>query len=213
LEKHTAYYNLLEQFKDPACPICAQAMKSVQNFLDTYLYEGVNDDTNWNRLSAAGGWCARHGRQMEGFSDGLAVSLFYRFEIRKRVKNLGEKKGKGWFGNAKPKPPCPACVYQAEIEASQAHLMSRALAEPEFRAALEGHPGLCLPHVEGVLRQMKGDEAGSFKELSAAKLEALCAELDEIVKKSDYQNKEKMGAEGDAWKRALARVYGPAYLR
>jgi len=156
LEKHTSYFNLLEQLKDASCPICSQAAESVQSFLDTYLYEGVNDDTNWNRLSAAGGWCARHGKQMEGFSDGLAVALFYRFEIRKRIKNLGERKAGGWFSKRAAQAPCPACVYQAEIEASQAHLLSRALGEAEFVAAMEKHPGLCLPHVESVLRQMKG---------------------------------------------------------
>jgi len=45
--------------------------------------------------------------------------------------------------------------------------------------------------------------------MSSLKLEALCLELDEIVRKSDYRNDEKMGLEGDAWKRALSRVYGP----
>lgn len=213
MEKHTSYYNLLEQIKDPSCPICAQAAKSVQSFLDTYLYEGVNDDSNWNRLSAAGGWCARHGRQMEGFSDGLAVALFYRHEIRKRASRLGEKAATGWFSKKAATPPCPACVYQAEIEASQAHLMSRALAEPEFKSAMDSHPGLCLPHGDAVLRQMAGPDAEAFKKSFAAKLEALCLELDEIVKKSDYRNDQKMGAEGDAWKRALARVYGPQYSR
>jgi hypothetical protein len=211
LEKHTSYYNLLEQLKDRACPVCEQARKSVQSFLDTYLYEGVNDDTNWNRLSAAGGWCARHAGQMEAFSDGLAVALFYRHEIRKRIQELGAKKEGGWFSKKELKPPCPACVTQAEIEASQAHLLARAFEEPEFKAALEAHPGLCLPHAEAVLRQLKGAPAEAFKALSATQLEALCAELDEIVKKSDYRNLEKMGSEGDSWRRALARVYGPHY--
>lgn len=211
MEKHTSYYNLLEQLRQPACPICEQVAKSLQSFLDTYLYEGVNDDANWNRLSAAGGWCARHAGQLEGFSDGLAVALFYGHEIRKRLKALGDKKEAGWFSKKAAASPCPACVYQAEVEAGQAHLLSRALGEPEFEAALAAHPGLCLPHVEAVLRQLKGEAAQKFKATASAKVEALCLELDEIVKKSDYRNREKMGAEGDAWKRALRRVYGPHY--
>lgn len=212
MEKHTSYYNLLEQLKESACPICEQALKSVQSFLDTYLYEGVNDNTNWMRLSAAGGWCARHGRQMEGFSDGLAVALFYRHEIRKRIGRLGEKEAGGWFRKKVPVSPCPACVYQTEIEASQAHLLGQALGESEFRQLFENHPGLCLPHTESVLRQLSGETAENFKVMSAKKLEALCAELDEIVKKNDYRNNEKMGPEGDAWKRALRRLYGPHYV-
>jgi hypothetical protein len=209
LEKHSSYYKLLDQLQDGACPICAQAVKSVQSFLDTYLYEGVNDDSNWNRLSAAGGWCSRHGRQLEGFSDGLAVALFYRYEIRKRIKKLGEKKEKGWFGSKSSPPPCPACVYQAEVEAGQIHLACSAMDEPEFQKALEAHPGFCLPHLEAALSALKGPQAEAFKAQSQSKLESLCAELDEIVAKSDYRNQEKMGAAGDAWKRALSRVFGP----
>jgi hypothetical protein len=212
LEKHTSYYNLLGQLKDFACPVCAQAKKSLRNFLDSYLYEGVNDNTNWLRLSAAGGWCARHARQMEGFSDGLAVALFYRQEIRKRAAALGGKKvGSAWFVKKAPAPACPACLYQAEIEAVQLQLLSQALDEPEFAAAFDPHPGLCLPHSEGLLARLKGEAGQRYKAQAAAKLEALCLELDEIVRKSDYRSQEKMGAEGDAWKRALARIHGPDY--
>jgi hypothetical protein len=209
LEKHTSYFNLLEQLKDPACPICVQVYKSLQRFLDTYLYEGVNDDTNWNRLSACGGWCSRHGRQLEAFSDGLAVALFYRHEIRKRIKNLGEKKSKGWFAATPAAPPCPACVYQSEVESVQIRLFCSAWSESEFRQAMESHPGLCLPHIEAALSQMPSAQAGEFKAQSSLKLEALCRELDTMVAKSDYRSEGRMGAEGGAWKRALRRVFGP----
>jgi hypothetical protein len=211
LEKHTAYYNLLEQLKDSACPICSQAEKSVQKFLDSYLYEGVNDDRNWNRLSAAGGWCSRHARQLEGFSDGLAVALFYRHEIRKRIQSLGERKETGWFSKKSSIPPCPACIYQDEIEAGQAHLLVQSLGEEEFQTVFRNHPGLCLPHTTAVLGNLRGDEALRYQKSASEKLEALCVELDEIVSKSDYRASDKMGSSGDAWKRALARVYGPNY--
>lgn len=212
LEKHTAYFNLLDQLKDRACPVCVQTRLSLKSFLDSYLYEGVNDDSHWNNLSAAGGWCACHARILENFSDGLAVSLFYRHEIRKRLNVLGKeaKKG-GFFSKKKEKPPCPACVYQIEVESGQIHLLSLSLGESEFWRAFEEHPGLCLPHTQGVLMHLEGSEAEKFKVLALGKLESLCAELDEIVKKHDYRNTEKMGAEGDAWKRALSRVYGLSY--
>src|SRR5688572_25834518 len=142
MEKFTSYFNLLEQLRDPACPICAQTHKSLRGFLDTYLYEGVNDDTNWNRLSAAGGWCARHSRQLESFSDGLAVALFYRHLIRKRIAALGAPKKGGWFFSKEDRPPCPGCGYESDIEQGQLRLLSQALAEAEFYAAMERHPGL-----------------------------------------------------------------------
>jgi hypothetical protein len=212
LEKHSAYFNLLDQLKDPSCPVCAQTRLSMKNFLDSYLYEGVNDDSHWNALSAAGGWCASHARQLEGFSDGLAISLFYRHEIRKRVASLGSRPQKtGFFSKNKKIPPCPGCVYQGEVETGQIHLLALSLGEEDFWTAFEAHLGLCLPHTQATLQRLKGPQAEKFKALAGAKLEALCAELDEIVRKNDYRNTQKMGAEGDAWKRALSRVYGLAY--
>jgi hypothetical protein len=207
VEKHTSYFNLLEQLKDPACPLCAQVKKSLQGFLDGYLYEGVNDDANWNRLTASKGWCSRHARDLEGFSDGLAVALFYRHLLRKK----DEAPRPGWFRRKQDPPACPACVYQGELEEGQVRLFAGALAEPEFIQAAGAHPGLCLPHVSAVSARLKEPEKGHFLELAGRQLEALCRELDEIVKKSDYRNAEKMGKEGDAWKRALRRYYGLQY--
>jgi hypothetical protein len=148
---------------------------------------------------------------LEGFSDGLAVALFYRHELRKRIARLGKKEGGGWFSKKAETKPCPACVYEFEIEAGQAQLLSSALGEPEFKSAMQAHPGPCLPHAEAILLRLSGGAAAEFKAYASQKLEALCAELDEIVRKSDYQNTEKMGPEGDAWKRALRRLYGPSY--
>ena len=213
MEKHSSYFKLFEQLKDAGCPVCARAKNSLHGFLDSYLYEGVTDDSNWNRLSAAGGWCARHAGQLAGFSDGLAVSLFYRFEIRKRLQRLG--KISSFFGRFFKKKaavaPCPACVHQAEIEAGLAHSLAKALEDGEFWQAFSRHAGLCLPHGAELLARLKGEMKERYRSLAAAQLEALCAELDEFVKKSDYRNTEKMGTEGGAWLRALERVYGPDF--
>lgn len=211
MEKHSAYFNLLEQLQSPACPICEQTHKSLQNFLDSYLYEGVNDHGNWARLAASGGWCARHAKQQESFSDGLAVALFYGVELRHRLKRLGQASKRSFFRREPLPAACPACAYQDGIEAGQLHLIAQCLGEAEFLAAFEKHPGLCLPHDEAVLQRLSGEAASHFKALAAEKLEFLCGELDEIVRKHDYRNEERMGKEGDAWKRALRRLYGINY--
>ncbi|MES2202108.1 MAG: hypothetical protein V4498_07650 [candidate division FCPU426 bacterium] len=219
MEKHSAYFKLLERLHAPECAICAAVRSSLHTFLDSYLYEGVTDDTNWNRLSAAGGWCPRHARQMEGFSDGLAVSLFYRHLIRKRIATLGKGSptpgrpffASPWFGREGKPEPCPGCLHQAEVEAGQVRVFASALGEEEFWKELEAHSGLCLSHSESVLAALQEPLLSRFKELSGRQLELLCAELDEIVRKSDTRTNEGMGSQGDAWKRALRRCYGPQY--
>ena len=212
MEKHTPYFNLLDLLKasPQECALCASLRSSLKSYLDTYLYEGVNDDTNWNRLAAADGWCGRHGAELETFSDGLAVALFYRFLLRRDKARPAAKSG--WFKKAAP-AACPACKHEAELEAGLARLFTGAWEHDEFKAAFEAGGGLCLPHQQSVAGAMSGDHAEAFVAANAAKTEALCAELDEIVRKNDHRNTEKMGSEGDAWKRALRRALGRRHPR
>jgi hypothetical protein len=86
-------------------------------------------------------------------------------------------------------------------------LMRQAMDEPEFLAAWRSHAGLCLPHVALVAAEpfTMRDE---FLKVEAEKSEALCRELDEIVRKNDHKVQEKMGKEGDAWMRALKKMHG-----
>ena len=213
MEKHTAYFNLLERFKQPGCPICAQIKGGVKAFLDTYLYESVVDPRTWDRLMESQGYCGRHCRDLAKFSDGLAVALFYRHLLRKKAGSLGAKaapKTRRLFGRLallEESAPCPACRQEEEIESMQARLMRQALDEPEFHAAWMAHPGLCLAHVERVASEPFAARA-DFIRGEQAKVEALCQELDEIVRKSDHRNTEKMGTEADAWIRALTRMHG-----
>ncbi len=133
MEKHTAYYNLLEQLRKPGCPVCGQVQVSLRAYLDTYLYEGVTSPEIWDRLVACGGYCPAHSRQLESFSDGLAVCLFYLHLLRRDLKALAaEKPGLGRRLRAvlrrAPKPEaCPACRPQAVAEAQQLRLPGQAL--------------------------------------------------------------------------------------
>ena len=207
MEKHSAYYNLLESLDKPDCPVCAQVEKSIKAFLDSYLYEGVTDEDNWDRLVASDGYCPRHTAWLENFSDGLAVALFYRYLTGKRLEELGREKKPGFF---KKPEPCPACGAESDIEDTQSSLIAQALDEPEFKAAMEKHPGLCLAHT----RQL-ASKAGAAKtrELAKKQFAPLLAELDEFIRKSDYRNEEKMGPEGDSWRRILKKFHGTRYPR
>jgi hypothetical protein len=218
MEKHTAYYNLLDQARKPGCPLCGQVLASLKAYLDSYLYESVTAPEVWDRLTAAGGYCAAHNRQLEAFSDGLAVSLFYRHLLRRDLKLLaqaGPGLGQRLLGRLRraPKPAfCPACLHQAEAEAQALRLLAQALEEPEFWAAWKARPGrpgegLCLPHLRAVL-PLLGARKAELLALEQGRLEALALEMDEYVRKSDHACSEKMGAEGDAWRRALQAYRG-----
>ena len=219
MEKHTAYFNLLDQARKPGCPVCALVRASLKAYLDSYLYESVTSPEIWDRLTACGGYCAAHSRQLEAFGDGLAVSLFYRNLLRRDIQaleaaapGLGHRLREALSRAPKAQPACPACAHQAEGEAQQLRLLGQALNEPEFWAAWNARPGrpgegLCLDHLRAVL-PLAGERQAGLKALEAGRLEALAQEMDEYVRKSGHGCSEKMGAEGDAWRRALQAYRG-----
>jgi hypothetical protein len=222
MEKHTAYFELLKQLAQPQCPICALAARRTHAFLERYLEEGVVHEDTWDRLAAAGGWCGRHAHEIEGFDDGLAVALFYGHLLKKKEAALeagrvllpqapGEAHTPGWLDRwrgAQAQLRCTACDIEQETERTQAHLVAKALEEPEAVSAMQAHPGFCLGHVDLVLQRVDGAHKAAFIQQQGAKLRALAAELELFVRRSEHGATEPFGAERDAWKRALRRYYG-----
>ena len=222
MEKHTAYYELLKQLNQAACPICALAGRRTHAFLDRYLEEGVVHEDTWDRLAASGGWCGRHALEIRGFDDGLAVALFYGHLLKEKISILRQGKpllpqvpGQGAspglierLRGAEAQLACPACGIQQETERTQAHLVAKALGEPEAVAAMQAHPGFCLSHVDMVLARAAETDKAAFIVQQSSKLETLAAELELFVRRSAHGSTEALGAEQDAWKRALQRYYG-----
>jgi hypothetical protein len=222
MEKHTAYYELLKQLAQPDCPICALAARRTHAYLERYLDEGVVHEDTWDRLVASGAWCGRHAREIEGFDDGLALSIFYGYLLKKKVAALasgqsllpqapGQALAPGLLsrlGGKNGQLQCPACDIERETERTQAHLVAKALDEPEAVAALQAHPGLCLSHVDLVLERATAAHKAAFVAQQSAKLQILADELELFVRRSDNTATEPIGAERDAWKRALQRYYG-----
>jgi hypothetical protein len=222
MEKHTAYYELLKQLAQPACPICALAARRTHAFLERYLDEGVVHEDTWDRLVASGAWCGRHARKIEGFDDGLALSIFYGYLLKKKVAALASGQGLLPEAPGQASAPgildrlrgrqgqlqCPACGIEHETERTQAHLLAKALEEPEALAALQAHPGLCLAHVDLVLERAVTVHKAAFAAQQGAKLQVLADELELFVRHSEHGATEPIGTERDAWKRALQRYYG-----
>ena len=74
-EKHSPYFNLKDAFKEKHCPICYLARKAVTRYLDSLLYEGVNDHGLRNALRKSNGFCQKHFWQLVSFSDGLGTTI------------------------------------------------------------------------------------------------------------------------------------------
>jgi len=214
MEKHRAYYELLDRLPQGGCCVCRAVGAGLDSYLNGYLEEGVTDEANWGALKAAQGWCGRHAKRLETKADGLAVALFYGHLLEESLAQAGAEPGAlerlrlAW----KPsKPaPCPGCQREREAEAGHCHLLAQAAGEAEAQEPMRRHLELCVPHFRDSLRRAQGPAADFLRQDQGGKLKALRAELELFTRKTshDGRGREPLGAEIDSWKRALRRWYG-----
>ena len=109
-----------------------------------------------------------------------------------------------------PRKHCPVCEHRDETTHSTLAVFVEELETPEMTDALQASEGLCLPHLRLALERVKDTSAcETLLTIHRQKLESLRAELEEFIRKNDYQAiKEGFGKEGDAWLRAIGMVAG-----
>jgi hypothetical protein len=228
-------YNLLEACRAAGCPICRLEQKSVERYLDHQFYENVNAPAWRDRLRASQGFCHEHawlgvnGR----LGDALGYSIIYRDilnsilvdlhdkdspalpprrrasslrQVPEAARNLIEK----MLTALTPRKRCPVCDHRDETTRTALSVFAEELATPEMTNALQASEGLCFPHLRLALEHVKDlSTCETLLTIHRAKLESLKAELEEFIRKNDYQAiKEGFGREGDAWLRAVGLIAG-----
>jgi uncharacterized protein DUF6062 len=228
-------YNLLEACRAGGCPVCRLEQKSVERYLDHQFYENVNAPAWRDRLRASHGFCHEHawlgvnGR----LGDALGYSIIYRDIVNSILTQLSDRNGPAPSVSRRtsllrqmpeavqkliekmlpaltPRKRCPVCEHRDETTRSTLAVLVEELETPEMSNALQGSEGLCLPHLRLALERVRDLSAcEKLLAIHREKLESLRAELEEFIRKNDYQAiKEGLGREGDAWLRAIGMITG-----
>jgi hypothetical protein len=230
-----AAHKLLEACHEPGCPICRIEQASVVRYLDNHLYENVNSPRWRDRLRASLGFCQEHAwlAVNQRLGDALGFSIIYRDVLNHALtelerssifppttRGLGSllrqvpQQTRSWIENVlstlTPRKHCPACEYREETTRTTLSILLEGWKTAEVREALQTSDGLCFVHLRGALELARDSSVSeALLTLHRAKLEGLRAELDEFIRKNDYQLIEAgFGAERDAWLRAISMVVG-----
>ncbi|MER3544182.1 MAG: hypothetical protein C4311_06135 [Chloroflexota bacterium] len=244
--KHIAYYNLREALARSAasaqqpCPLCDLATKAVASYLDSLLYESVNDPGLRQDIREARGLCNEHAWQLQTLSGGaLSIALIYRDVLETVLQLIRQGKYRrsqpfllqrlpGALGGEQPlagtadlvavlvpQRACPACRHQHAAEDVYLSTLIEALDDEDMCSAFRASSGLCLPHFRRAV-QLAGSEAAfnRLMELEITCLERLDADLNEFIRKQDYRfAHEPMGQEGNAWRRAIGQMSAQKGIR
>jgi len=71
-EKHLPYFIVLEAFQaSKGCALCNLETEGMRHYLDSILYESVNDTKVRAELKRSHGYCHRHAHQLITFDNAL----------------------------------------------------------------------------------------------------------------------------------------------
>ena len=227
-------HKLLDACREEGCPVCRLEQQSVERYLENQFYENVNSPKWRAKLRGSLGFCYEHAWQAvdQRLGDALGFSIIYRDLLNDVIKRLEESNkptpsSRRWtsllrqdrervrtvmekaLGAIAPTRICPVCEHRQETNVLLISGMLEALEEQEVSDALRASDGLCIPHLQRCLQTVKNvATCEKLLDIHRGKLKSLKAELEEFIRKNDYQVEEAIGREGDAWLRAVTMIVG-----
>ena len=231
--KFMAYFQLLDSFKQPGCPVCIRLEDGSLKALDGLMYEQVNDPFTRERLVASHGFCNWHAWMIPRVQSGaLGAVLICRHLLEETLSQLAmarqEARPRGlWQRLCEPltrsreeqsgmlawrrrKTRCCICTLTRRSERDVLKTILGHLGEADFAEAFQRSSGLCLPHLTQAMTV--GRDHPNLPLLLAAQEQRwreLSWELEEFARKFDYRYAdEPKGRESSSWRRALETLAG-----
>ena len=225
------YYGLVEAFGQPGCAICNLLLQSADRFLDSLLYEQVNESQTQRAVRGRRGLCNEHSWQLTHYmGNALGVAILYRAatdEVLSIIEHntlkdpaqsglarlLGapaQQDASSLADALEPTQPCMVCDMLGAVEQRALSTFNQFIADEHLLAAYRSSDGLCLSHFRAALRHVH-DPAGVTQVIGIQHgiWNKLKENLQEFIDKNDYQRmREPMGIEKDSWQRALRALAG-----
>lgn len=228
-------HDVRDALAQPGCAICRLKTDAAERFLESLLWESVNDPGTRDDIRRALGFCHRHTWMLARNDASLGVAIITRdvlqslldtledarfqslppFSLRRVQERLDRKQPatatSELVTRLDPQEKCPACVQAETMEDIYLSvLLENLLGEGGLLNAYEESHGLCLPHFRHTLTRVRGEAV--FDALVNAQRfvwERLTGHLSEAIRKNDYRFRDEVrGEESGSWLRALAALAG-----
>ncbi len=202
MSTEATFEDLVDALGRSGCAICRLSTRRADRFLESYIYEHVNDVDLRATIREARGFCEVHAGHFLEKLDALAVAITYRDILNTLVRELAgapELGGDGGFrgvrsrlrglagtDSRRPRAPatCPVCEAETSAAGRALDVLTQHGDERELDEALmEGDP-FCLPHVREALRRRPG--LATLRARQQRGWSALRDRLLEFIRKSDH---------------------------
>jgi len=223
------YFDLIDSFKIPGCPLCNRIKGLSWKFLDNLFYERVTDV--WTRvgLRKAKGFCNWHAWMSSELPCGNSgIAIIYKDLLDAEIGGLSKwvkrkffpnkrmdfrrlrKRSDPFFSSWGNKTSCPICKSVEEHEKMAMGVLLDFIDEEAFCQEFEKSSGVCLRHLVQIMQTFSEHPNLKFLiEKQLQKYQSLSDELGEFIRKLDYRfSKEPRGSEVDSWKRVIKQFSG-----
>ncbi len=221
VERMIGYRKLLADLEESGCPVCRGSVRAAAKYLESLLWENVNDSGVREELRDDHGFCREHSLallQVAGArSEALGVAIVYEDlldHIERDVANGGPNprhRSLRLRSNTRPGRSCRACAVADDVAVNYLGII--AASEPDGAAGrrLEGAV-LCFPHFSRGLG-IPGIDHARLESVYLRGSVSIRSELRRLIDHADYRRAdEPWGPEKDAWVRAIHLIVGsPAH--
>jgi hypothetical protein len=223
MSRTPSFYDLRDALAEPGCPICQLMDRTAERYLDSLLWENVNDVKVRDEIRQARGLCRDHSWDLARHRAALGTAIITRDVLQSVLEELEESGLHGPLARPlrsaqaflrarlSPKAECPACVQVREMEDIFLRTFVAHLLGPEgLMTAYEVSEGLCLSHFRRALDRVRQQKVLTALVRTQSDIwKRLVGELTEFIRKNDYRFRdEPWGDERDAWRRAIAALAG-----
>lgn len=211
--------HLSDLIDEPGCPLCRERARSGQRFIESFLWEGVNDVGLRRQLDEARGFCPPHthallaaNRKQSGGT--LASAILFGAVVRVRRSEIeaaraaGRRPGRNRVADLRRAPACPVCQRESEAVASALAGLLRLSADEAWAEALKAAP-FCLDHLLGLMAH--AGRAAGWAPIEAAQLERIAvldAQLERLAHHSSEDRRHLLTDDDRGAADAAARLLG-----
>jgi len=174
MEKHLPYFSLLEGCSSSKCPVCFIVKKNSDRYLETLIYEGINDSGFRINFKKNFGFCPVHTWQFQELKDSLATAILFKDLLSLEPESLLKKN-----------KTCQICNLIKDTEDRIYAEMKLRLEDLEFKNLFVKSSGLCFYHYAKFALKIKNKLPQWFKDFHNKKIEELITETDRYIKTED----------------------------
>lgn len=173
--KHLPFFKLTEACGSGQCPLCRLRSDALESYLESLVYQGVNDRRFRAEFDRTYGFCTYHEHAFLAKQDRLAIVITHRELLARALAQTVPDSA----------PECSLCKLLEDTEQQYLETTEAYLHDDELRQAFEDSPGLCLPHFRKLRARLR-ETPSWLEELQQARLESALAAVDEYIEISNY---------------------------